>query len=243
MQSVFPPTPNEVSYDDLAELYAYPVERPWVRANFVESLDGAAQGSDHKSGTLSSRADKRLFGLLRSLADVIVVGAHTTRTEGYLPVTATETRAGLRSRLGLTPVPALAVVSRSLELDDGLIEHAGEPTIVITTESAPAARREELATVTPVITAGRDDVDLAFAVEQLVARGFSRMLCEGGPTLMRDLVAAGRVDEICLTIAPLIVAGDRLRMTHGPDIDRPATFTLRHLLEEDSFLFCRYTRN
>ena len=97
MQSLYPTTPNELSYRDLVELYAYPGDGAWLRANFVTSIDGAAQGSDHRSASLSSRADKRVFGLLRTLADVIVVGASTARAEGYLPVVASELRTSIRS--------------------------------------------------------------------------------------------------------------------------------------------------
>jgi riboflavin biosynthesis pyrimidine reductase len=243
VQSLFPTAPSELSYDDLVELYAYPAERPWLRANFVSSLDGAAQGSDHRSGTLSSRSDKRIFGLLRTLADVIVVGASTARSEGYLPVTASEARTTLRTRLGLAPSPSIAVVSRSLRIDRGLLEGGLAPTLVITTESAPAQSRREIGSLAPVLVAGERDVDIDQARELLVTRGLPRMLCEGGPSLMRDLVASGGVDEICLTITPLVLAGDRLRMTQGGSVDPPARFVLRHLLEEDSQLFCRYTRN
>lgn len=243
MQSLYPTTPHELSYDDLAELYAYPAARPWVRANFVSSLDGAAQGSDQRSGTLSSKPDKQIFGLLRSLCDVIVVGANTARSEGYLPVTSSETRTALRRRLGLAPLPAMAVVSRSLNIDHALLEGGEAPTLVITTEDAPADRREEIDTLAPVIVAGHRDVDLGLALDELAARGFQRILCEGGPTLMRDLVASGRAEEICLTLTPLVLAGDRLRMTQGAAIEPPSRFTLRHLLEDDSQLFFRYTRD
>jgi riboflavin biosynthesis pyrimidine reductase len=243
VQALFPTAPNELSHDDLVELYAYPAERPWLRANFVSSLDGAAQGSDHRSGTLSSRADRRVFGLLRSLADVIVVGAGTARSEGYLPVTPSEARTTLRNRLGLAPSPSIAVVSRSLRIDPGLLEGGLAPTLVITTESASAERREEINSIAPVLVAGGTGVDIALAKELLISRGFQRMLCEGGPTLMRDLVASRAVDELCLTVTPLVLAGDRLRVTQGAVLDPPGHFALRHLLEDDSSLFCRYTRN
>jgi riboflavin biosynthesis pyrimidine reductase len=243
VQSLFPTVPNELSYEDPVELYAYPAERPWLRANFVSSLDGAVQGTDHRSGTLSSRPDRRIVGLLRTLADVLVVGANTTRSEGYLPVTATETRSSLRNRLGLAPSPSIAVVSRSLRIDLALLEGGLAPTLVITTESAPADLRRDVSSLADVIVAGEHDVDLGVARELLITRGFTRMLCEGGPTLMRELLASGSVDEICLTVTPLVLAGDRLRMTRGPVLDPPRHFSLRHLLEDDSSLFCRYTRN
>ena len=90
MQALFPTTPGELSHDDLLGLYAYPHDRFWVRANFVSSLDGAAQGTDYKSGSLSSTNDQRVFALLRSLCDLILVGAGTVRAEGYQPVQPSE---------------------------------------------------------------------------------------------------------------------------------------------------------
>jgi riboflavin biosynthesis pyrimidine reductase len=242
VQSLYPTTPAELSDEDLATLYAYPHDRLWVRANFVSTLDGAAQGSDHKSGTLSSPTDQRVFATLRSLCDVILVGAGTTRAEGYQPVHASELDDDVRSQIGLAPVPTLAVISRSLDLDQGLIEGGRAPTIIITTQAAPPERRRAIEAVAPVIIAGDVDVDFADAIDQLAGHGYQRVLCEGGPSTMRDLVASSRLDELCLTISPLIVAGDRLRVTHGGALQPPQHLTLRHLLESDGELFARYTR-
>lgn len=242
MQSLFPTVPSALSGDDLAALYAYPTEHPWMRANFVSSLDGAAQGSDRKSGTLSGRTDQQVFALLRSLCDLILVGAGTTRVEGYQPVQPEELRSDVRTRLGLTPVPTIAVVSRSLELDPALVAGGAGSTVVITTESSPADVRRRIAAAAPVIVAGEIDVDFRHAVDELSALGFHRMLCEGGPTLLRDLLAAEVVDELCLTLEPVLVAGSRLRITDGGPLEPLQGMVLRHLLEADSVLFARYTR-
>ena len=103
---------------ELERLYAYPAtDRPWVRTTFVSTLDGAATGTDGKSGTLGGETDTRLFGLLRSLADVLVVGAGTARAEGYADF-AVDT--DLRTRLGLSPAPTMALVSRSLGIPSSL---------------------------------------------------------------------------------------------------------------------------
>lgn len=242
MQSLFPNTPHELSDDDLAELYAYPPDRVWTRANFVSTLDGAVQGPDHRSGSISGPADQRVFGMLRSLCDVVLAGAGTTRVEGYAPVATREARASLRARLGLTPVPSVVVISRSLDLSDELVKGGLSPTIVITTKSAPADRVRAISDRAPVIVAGDESVDLAVAVDALADRGFSRLLCEGGPALMRDLVASGRLDELCLTINPQLIGGDGYRLTRGAPIDPPAELTLRHVLEDDGELFCRYVK-
>ncbi|MBA2446110.1 MAG: pyrimidine reductase family protein [Nocardioidaceae bacterium] len=242
MQSLFPGSSSELSYEDLTELYDYPSHGVWVRANFVSTLDGAVQGADHKSGSLSSKADKRVLGLLRSVADVVVIGANTARVEDYQPVKSTDRRTHIRQRLGLGPGPAMAVVSRSLDVDAALLGGGTAPTLVITTESSPSDRRAQISERAPVIIAGETSVDFAKAVDLLAEQGFARILCEGGPTLMHDVVSSGRLDELCLTWTPVIASGNALRLTDGPAIKPPYQLHLKQLLEEDGELFARYAR-
>jgi riboflavin biosynthesis pyrimidine reductase len=243
MQSLFPTDPVDLSRDDLVEIYAYPHDRRWVRANFVSTLDGAAQGGDSKSGTLSSDADRMLFALLRSLCDVVVVGANTTRVEGYQPIRPDEVGGQIRSRLGLAPVPTIAVVTRTLDVDATLLHGGDAPTILVTTTAAATARGDRLPEGVAVVSKGEDSVDLAAALDELSARGLQRVLCEGGPRLMRDLASSGRLDELCLTLRPLIVAGDRHRIARGEAIVPELKMSLRSLLEADGDLFARYTRS
>lgn len=243
MQSLFPTSPTDLGRDDLLALYAYPHDRFWVRANVVSTLDGAAQGGDHKSGSLSSPADHEVFAVLRTLADVVLVGANTTRVEGYQPVRADEVDAAARARLGLAPVPAIAVVTRSLDVDPALAAGGEAPTLAITTAAAPADRLRRWAETAPVLVAGDASVDLSTALDQLAARGYRRVLCEGGPSLLRDLAASGRLDELCLTLTPQLAAGDRLRLTSGASLSPPVSLRLRHLLESEGELFARYTRD
>lgn len=241
MQSLFPTAPSDLTDDDLAGLYAYPVERTWVRSNFVSTVDGAVQGGDGRSGSISPAADQGLFALLRSLCDVVLVGAGTARAEGYQPVRASEVDGALRQRLGLAPLPALAVVSLSLDLGALLSQEAG-PVLVVTTTAALRARPAAVPEHCEVIVAGENVVDPVAAIEQLSARGYQRVQCEGGPQLLRDLVAGGCCDEICVTIAPGVVGGSGHRMTRGAALQPPAELTLQHVLHEDGTLFCRYTR-
>lgn len=139
MRSLLRHVDRELSDDDLAALYEFPAvgDKTWVRAIFISSADGAAEGADGASASLSNPGDRRVFALQRSLRDVVLVGAGTARTEGYRPVQASEVEGGLRRRLGLAPVPAIAVVSRSLSLDVGLLEDAHATTIVVTTTECP----------------------------------------------------------------------------------------------------------
>lgn len=242
MQRIFP-GPGQLDDDALLTAYAYPPtgDHPYVRANMVISLDGAAQGADSRSGTLSSPSDRRVFSVLRGLADVILVGAGTARAEKYGPADPMPDAAARRSRLGQRPTPPIAVVSRRLALDpDGpLFSGTGEPTIVLTAGGSPPDRRRALADVADVVVVGDEDVDLSLALGELVGRGFTRVLCEGGPHLLSDLVVAGLLDDLCLTISPLLRGGVALRALAG-DALHGASMRLVHILEEDGTLLTRW---
>lgn len=215
---------------DLAAAYSIETDRH-VRANFVSSLDGAVTVSG-KSAGLSSEADRALFQLLRRLTDVVLVGAGTARTENYG---------------GAKPVdghaPPIAVVSKSLRFDTTarLFTDTTVPPIVVTCGASPAELRNQLSDVADVIVAGDTDVDLHVALDALAERGLRHVLCEGGPHLLGSLASAGALDELCLTLAPLIAGGTAGRIVAGylPEVVKP--MTLRHVLEDDGHLFLRYS--
>lgn len=239
MRQVLPRSSPELSDADLHGLYG---DEPadFLRVNFVASVDGAATVDD-RSGGLGSPADTRLFGLLRTRADAVLVGAGTARAEGYGPLTATPEALAQRRARGQRPAPALVLVSRALDLApvDPLITGGSEPTVILTCAAADARRRERLSAVTPVLVAGADTVDLAKARRQLAARGLRRILCEGGPTLFSATLAARVVDELCLTTAPLLVGPGPPRIAVGSESPGSA-LRLRHLLEDEGYLFARY---
>ncbi|MFJ9700769.1 pyrimidine reductase family protein [Streptomyces fradiae] len=242
---------GEWSLDELADAYAYPADPAaaprgaWLRANMVSSLDGAAQ-HDGRSQPISSAADMRVFGTLRALADVVVVGAETVRREGYRPARAREAFAARRQAAGQGPAPAVAVVSASLDLDFSLPLYTSPlvPTLVLTGAAAPAerVREAERAGVEVVVAGDGRGVDPERAVRALAARGLSRQLTEGGPRLLGQFVAAGVLDELCLTVSPTLTAGDAQRIAGGPSLAVPSRFALVSVLEEDGFLFTRYRR-
>ncbi|WP_068924833.1 pyrimidine reductase family protein [Planobispora rosea] len=241
MRLIHPVTAGEPAPDpDLARLYTYP-EGPCLRVNMVASADGGTW-LDGLSGGLSGRGDKRIFGVLRGLADVVMAGAATVRAEGYGPARPRESWRGLRE--GRPAAPPVAVVTRGLELDlSSPLFTEAEPdarTIVVTCGAAPAERRAEVARHADVIVAGDDRVDLAAAVRQLAVRGLGRVLCEGGATLNGQLAAAGLVDELCLTVSPMLVGGTSSRILDGPGA--LSRLRLAHVIEEQGFLFTRYVR-
>ncbi|MFE7425708.1 MULTISPECIES: pyrimidine reductase family protein [unclassified Streptomyces] len=237
---------GEWSLDDLADAYAYPdTDGPWLRANMVSTLDGAAQ-HDGRSQPISCESDMRIFGTLRALADVVVAGAETVRQEGYRPARAREAFAARRAAAGQGPAPAIAVVSGGLDLDFSLPLFVSPlvPTLVLTGAGAPpgrmAAARDAGAEV--VIAGEGSRVDPARAVRELADRGLRRLLTEGGPRLLGQFVAAGVLDELCLTVSPMLTAGDAQRIAGGPSMAVPERFALASVLEEDGFLFTRYRR-
>jgi riboflavin biosynthesis pyrimidine reductase len=234
--------------DALADLYAYPQPgaaagaRPWVRANMIASADGAASLGG-RAGGLAGPADRMVFALLRSLADVILVGAGTVRAERYRPVRAAEVWPRLRQ--GRAPTPTIAVLSRALALDPQGPLLADAPadarTIVLTTEAAPANRRAAAARYADVIVAGESLVTTAAALDTLAARGLTRVLAEGGPNLLGRIAADALLDEICLTFSPLLAGGETGRILAVPAWPGPpARLSLAHVLEDDGYLLCRY---
>jgi riboflavin biosynthesis pyrimidine reductase len=212
-------------------------ERPWVLVNMIATVDGAT-AVDGRSGGLGGPADKVVFGAIRAVADVILVGAGTVRAEAYGSPRTPPTR---------DAPPRLAIVTRSLDIDPASRVFTDAPTdrrpIVVTTDRSDAARRDELARVADVMIAGDDDVDVELALTELRAQGSRVVLCEGGPSLNGHLVAAGVLDELCVSLAPLVAGGSSPRLAHGlvpPDV---TAMRLDRALEADSMLFLRYVRD
>ena len=212
---------ENLSDDDLAELYAVP-GTPWLRVNMVSTVDGSATGPSGLTGSINNPADKRVFHLLRRLADAIVVGAGTARAERYGP----------------TDRP-IVVVSRRADVPESL--RGAEPGRVL---MATCAQAEQLAEARSLLgeehvhVLGSHRVDLAELRHRLVGMGLTHLLSEGGPHLLHDLVAQGVADELAATFVPLLVAGSHPRITDGPEIDVP--LTLETLLEEDGTLIGRW---
>ncbi|MGW0087050.1 pyrimidine reductase family protein [Streptomyces sp. NPDC003393] len=244
------PADREWTLAELAAAYAYPEPEaagrtPWLRANMVSTLDGAAQ-HEGRSRPISGAADMRIFGTLRALADVVVVGAETVRQEGYRPARARKESEAVREAAGQGPAPAIAVVTASLELDFTLPLFTSPlvPTLILTGAAAAPDRiaAAEKAGARVVIAGDGMGIDPARAMRALAELGHTRLLTEGGPRLLGQFVASDVLDELCLTVSPMLTAGDAQRIAGGPSVSVPHRFTLASLLEEDGFLFGRYRR-
>lgn len=216
----------------------------WVTGHMVAGLDGTAS-VDGRVGSLSTAPDQALFRRMRQIADIVLVGAETVRREGYGPVRLTERAQEERRRLGQSPNPPLAVVSRSLALDWTAPAFTDAPedarTHVITCALADPDRRAQAERVATVLVAGEDRVVPAAALRALTEIGCRVVLCEGGPTWLGELVAADRLDELCLSISPLM-GGDPLPVAVTPPGTAPVTFELKGALAEGDTLFLRYQR-
>lgn len=220
-----------------------PPTRPWVLTNFVAGLDGAVTIDGRVDG-LSSPDDQTVFHLLRSLADVVLVGAGTFRAEPYAPFRLSPAEREERTAHGRPPVPHLAVVSRSLQLDwerSAFTDSAVRPLVITSGASDPRARaRAER--VADVEVTGREHVDVGEALGRLHARGHRVVLCEGGPSLLSELVADDLLDELCLTLAPL-VGGDPSRVLADEPRVPLTRFALTQVMTAGDELYLRYLRD
>lgn len=230
-----------VGDDALERLYAYPDDRTWLVINFVCSADGAVEIGGTASA-LTNPADRRVYPLSSELADVRLVGGRTAVVESFRGVRPGDQDAERRARYGLAPIPPIAVVTsgRSLPPDAPVITDTITPTVVLTCAAADADLRRAWAKAgADVVIAGDDSVDFTLVCAALAERGLRRVHCDGGPHLFGSLLAAGVVDELRLTIAPLLVAGAAGRIAAGASIE-PERLRLASVLTEDDSLVLRY---
>lgn len=240
MRQLLPSVPSGRDDDPLAAYVSAdrpPLpDRPWVLVDMVVSADGAT-AIDGRAGGMGGEPDTRVFHALRSIPDVILVGAGTARAENYGPAKATGDR----------PPPRIAVVTASGDLDPSLrlfaeADPALPPPIVITTTGCDPTRLARLESMAEVVLAGSDVADVGIALGALRARGAGVVLCEGGPSLNGQLVARDLIDEWCLSLAPLLVGGISSRPAVGDPTPTPIPMALDRLLEEDGVCFARYLR-
>jgi riboflavin-specific deaminase-like protein len=219
--------------------------RPYVMVNMVSSIDGStALGGVTKA--LGSATDRAIFLHLRDVADAILVGASTVRAERYGPARPTRDVQSDRLARGQSPTPPIVVVSRSINFDwqTPFFTESDPPPILLVPGNADVTKLGRAAQSANVITCGDTEVHLPDALSELHRRGVNILLCEGGPTLNTQLLQANLIDELCLTVAPLLVGGSQPRgiFAAGPP-ETVLSLPLSHVLEEDGFLYLRYGPN
>lgn len=236
-------TRGPLSQQQLLDLYA-PERDPWVRANFVSTMDGRASGVDGLSGSINSEADKMVFDALRAFSDVVVVASGTVRAEGYTrlstPAQWTQTRAAHHRQQH----PPLVVVTGSGDIPDRVLEASpgtGDLYVALTERTSRAAihRLTSILGEDHIITAGQEQVEPPALLDALGERGWSQVLTEGGPTLLGAWVEARVIDEICLTLRPLALGGEGPSILAGASASA-RTAHLRSVLSVDDDLMLRY---
>jgi len=218
--------------------------RPTVLLNMISSADGRASVGG-RSGALGGRADKELFHGLRTAVDAVMAGAGTVRAERYGRLVRDERRRQIRRERGLAEEPLAVVVSARLELPDDvpLFTEAGARVVVVT--PAREAVADTQAKIDYVRAEHDGALDLPGALAQLRERlGVHTLLCEGGPHLNAQLLAAGLADELFLSLSPMLAGddpdGEALRILSGATLDPPVALRLVATFEHESHLFLRY---
>jgi riboflavin-specific deaminase-like protein len=214
-----------------------PADRPFVYVNMIMTVDGRT-ALDGRSAALGDEADLETLLELRTLADAVLIGTGTLRAEGYARLVGSADRRARRLALGLTEDPLAVLLSRRFDIpwEAGLFQAPDQPVLVYTGVDAPVP--DVPAPVEVVVLA---DPSPTAALADLRARGASTMLNEGGPTLFGALVAAGLVDELFVTLAPLLT-GDEAEPTAiaGGRLPVPVGLTLLSVRQHGSELFLRY---
>lgn len=219
--------------------------RPYVILNMVSTVDGRASIGG-RSGAIGDRADRVLFHALRASVDGVMAGAGTIRVERYGRIIASEAGRARRVQRGLSEEPLACIVSGQLSLppDTPLLAEPAARVVILTPSAASVTGA---AAQIDYIRAGHDGrLDLPRALGELSERfGVRTLLCEGGPHLNAELLQAGLVDELFLSLAPKLagggdVSGESLRILAGSEFEQPLELELLGVLEHESHLFLRY---
>lgn len=231
--------------DDLLDLYMGDQrqtggDRPWLLVNFISSADGGT-AIEGRSSSLGDEDDKAVFQALRAVPDVILVGSGTVEAEDYRPVVLDDERRERRLAAGLSEVPVLAIVSGRLSFDPEarVFSDPGHRPMVLTGPDADPAKLAMLGDSADVVIL--DEVTPENIMRRLAAA--SVILCEGGPTLVGQFVGSRMIDELNLTMAPMMIGGRSARIAHGPLADPPLDMRLDRALIGDRSLFLRYLRS
>jgi riboflavin-specific deaminase-like protein len=214
-----------------------PDDRPFVLVNMITTVDGRA-ARDGRSAALGGEADLEVLLELRALADAVLIGPGTLRAEGYARLVISAERRERRVAAGLAADPLAVVLTRrsAVPWDAGLFQAPEQPVLVYT-----GADVEPPSVPAPVEIERLADPSPRAALADLRARGIRALLCEGGPTLLGALLTAGLVDELFLTIAPLVTGDDDApRIVSGGRLPEPAEMELRWALRSGEELLLRY---
>ena len=215
-------------------------DRPFVFVNMISTVDGRA-ARDGRSATIGGDADLQLLLDLRERADAVLSGTGTLRAEGYARLVRREERRQRRVAAGLAEDPLAVILSRRFDVpwEAGLFQAPEQPVLVYTSAGAD----EPPDVPAPVEVARLEIPDVVPMLADLRARGVRALLSEGGPTLHGALHAAGVVDELFLTISPIVTGdADEPNIVEGGRLPEACDLELVSVRREGSELFLRYGR-
>jgi riboflavin biosynthesis pyrimidine reductase len=245
------PAADRFDTDDerLAAFYSYPerLDRCWVRANMIASLDGGAT-DDGKAAGLAGPGDRALFSRMRQEADVVLVGASTVRIENYSGAQMSLAQRQERQRRGQAEVPPIAIVTHGadFEHDAKIFTRTEVPPLIMTSREAVDDANGRFGSMAEIVDASGtqpDRVDLAVVLGTFAQRKLLRVLSEGGPAMIGLLIEHGLLDELCMTIAPILVGGQARRIAAG-DGEAHTRMRRSHLLTDDEgYLYTRYVKD
>jgi riboflavin biosynthesis pyrimidine reductase len=207
--------------------------------NFVSTLDGRA-ALDGSTRPLGGAADLAMLLALRDVADAVLIGPGTVRAEGYARLVGEPERRAAREAAGLAADPAAVLISRRFDIpwEAGLFAAPSQRIIVYTSAGAVRDAPEVAA---PVEVVALPECTPAAALADLRARGVRALLSEGGPTLFRGLIASHLVDELFLTLTPVLTGDEReTAILSGGRLPAPVRSQLRWVLRAEQELFLRY---
>jgi riboflavin-specific deaminase-like protein len=215
-------------------------DRPYVVANMIATVDGRA-ALEGRTQTMSTPVDRALFHSLREQVDAVMVGTGTIALERYGPLVRDEERRKRRKERGLEEVPLAVTASRSMELpvEAPLFQDAASRILALTNSSREPPGCP--ATV-EVLRIPGEEIDFVAGMEALRGgHGVRALLLEGGPTVLAAMLASGVVDELFLSLSPLVAgAGGEPSIVEGA-LPGPGRLRLISLFEDASYLYLRYS--
>jgi riboflavin biosynthesis pyrimidine reductase len=231
VRALLPAPETGLADAELAARWEFPDTLPWIRGSMVATLDGAVTGHDGTSRSIASPTDARVFSFLRSSADVILVGAGTLRDEDYRP-----------SRLPLAIVSRSGTLPRTLKLFRERTDTTPR-SLLLTTQGGAEPASAELGDLLDVVPCGFGQVDLGEARAALVARGLTRIHCEGGPALLSALAEANLLDELLLSVVPTLLGASPDRHILSVPGGLGWRMRITQVLEEEGTVLLRAVRS
>ncbi len=225
----------------LPDLYSWP-EKPWIRANMVQTLDGSVLDSLGSTELITNDIDKSVFRTLRQLSDVVIVGSKTASKNKYQDIKINEQNKEIRKKLKLKQNPRLAIISNNLNFDNNFFTNWQDNLLpLLYTHKENQIQIEKYQNLAEIVLCGEKQVDLKAVKKDLIQKSFKRILCEGGPTLLNSMFQNNLIDELDLTLqVQLSHSIEPLKIAQGPLLKPSIKLKPIHVIQHEKTLLLRY---